>query len=70
MDMDELFSQVDEKRKVSMKMNLLSFLSIEPVIVYNCMNSFSHFPNPLIPMVGGLEFIPACIGQKAGKHPG
>lgn len=69
MDMDELFSQVDEKRKVSIEINLL-FLSIEPVIVYNCMNSFSHFPSPLIPIIGGLEFIPACIGQTSWiGHP-
>lgn len=36
MDMDELFSQVDEKRKVSMKIKLL--LLAQYVIVYDFMH--------------------------------
>lgn len=67
MDMDELFSQVDEKRKVSMKNSLL--LLVEHVTVYNSIHSFCHFPCSLIPTIVGLEFIPACIGQKTGKLP-
>lgn len=42
MDMDELFSQVDEKRKVSMKNSLL--LLVEHATVVNCIHSFCHFP--------------------------
>ena len=54
MDMDELFSQVDEKRKVSMKMNLFLILSVEHVAVCNCIHSISHFPDPLIRIIEGL----------------
>lgn len=65
MDMDELFSQVDEKRKVSMKMNFL--LLDQYVIVYDFMHSLNHFSSSLFPPNGGLDFIPTCIGQQAEK---
>lgn len=49
MDMDELFSQVDEKRKVSKS---LLFMSIEHVRV----DKMYFFPHPVIPVMCGTGF--------------
>lgn len=48
MDMDELFSQVDEKRKVSMKILLHSLIFTR---------LFADFPYSTIPAAGGVKFI-------------
>lgn len=58
MDMDELFSQVDEKRKVSMKIACYRLVFI---------HLSTNFPHLLLPTAWGLLFIPACFEHRTGK---